>query len=659
MHIYDKNPCPRYDLSNVGDGYRNVSWIAPSNFRGQIGTGQIVLFGFDKGGNPKTFKFPFYPSVKYEVKHVTNEKDLYGKYIETKWFDSPFDRRQWCSAMEDKIKIISCYPPEQEFLIQLFTNRVFIKNKETKSCELNKNFNTQPARVHYIDIEVAIENEFPEPELAKYPINLITIYDSKEERYISWALSTKIENTLTDLNVELRRFSTESELLKDYLNWHKNNFPDYITGWNTRGFDMLYIVTRLVNVFGKDVAREYSPVRRFFIKEDKKNMGKKIVTIAGISNVDLMFLYRDKFQIKPALDGGYNLNNVATVEIDDAKIHYEGSMLDFYKRDFQRFWEYNVQDVNLVVKLEQKLNLIPIARKITSFGCAPIESIYTTIAYIVSSLDIFSRTHFSKTFLSYSADSSRGNDVDQYQGAFVFPTFAGLYKQGVGTVDVNSLYPNTARSLNLSPETMIGTVKQIGVEDGNISTEKTYVINFVDGRTKTITDAELQHILQTTCILSRNNVLFIKHEIQRGIFSEWCGTFFGVRKGVKNHKEEIDDELDKLVAQYNEAINERIKELKLISANDYATQYALKILINSAYGTLGTTFSPIYDVRLAEAITCGGQYCNRSTSAFLNDYFQKHYECPKDFNITISGDTDSVTGDMDLNVIIDEDMFIA
>lgn len=638
MNVYDSNPIHKYDLSNVGHGYRNVCWIPPSNFKGRTGVGKIKLFGYDKNGNDAEFTFPFYPSVKYEVKQHTTEKDLYGKNVATKWFDDTQSQRAWCEAMEGKAKIISKYPPEQEFLINVFHKYVF-----------DDDFNHQRIRTHYIDIEVAIENEFPEPELAKYPINLITVYDSYEKQFHSWALGT-VENTITDFTVDLRTFSSESELLVDYLNWHIANYPSILSGWNTKFFDITYIVQRMENVLGKENARRYSPIGKYRMREDKKNYGKKFIAVSGISNLDMLFLYRDKFQIKASLDGGYGLDNVANEEIDDAKMHYDGSMLDFYKKNFQKFWEYNVQDVNLVVKLDEKLKLTSIARKITSFGCSPLESIYTTISYIVASLDIFSRNTFNKVFLSYSSSATRGKDVEQYEGAFVFPTFAGLYLQGVGTVDVNSLYPNTARSLNLSPETMIGMVTRVEHANGE---ESTYSITFTSGQVKEITQAEFDRILKETCILSRNNVLFAKHEVKKGIFSEWCGNFFTMRKGYKKRKAKAEEQLDELLK--SDKVDEaRKRELETEVELNHTTQYALKILINSAYGTLGTTFSPLYDTKLAEAITLGGQFCNRSTSKFLNNYFHEHYGTDENFNITISGDTDSVTGDMELELIYDE-----
>lgn len=640
MNVYNTNPIHRRDLSNVGHGYRNICWIPPNNFGGNTGTGHIKLFGYDKNGNDAEFTFPFYPSVKYEVSQHTAERDLYGKCVATKWFDDTNDRKSWCQAMEGKAKIISCYPPEQEFLLEVFRKNVF-----------DDDFNQQQLRIHYIDIEVAIGNEFPEPEEAKYPINLITIYDTKYEKFFSWALGKETENTITDLDVELRTFDTETDLLTDYLQWHIGNYPSVIAGWNSKFFDVTYIVRRFQNVLGKDNAKWYSPIGKCHMREDKKQYGKRFVAVKGIANLDMLFLYRDKFQIKPSLDGGYGLNNVAMEEIDDAKVHYEGSMLDFYKKDFQRFWEYNVQDVNLVVKLDKNLNLVKSARKITSYGCSQLESIYTTISYIIASQDIFSRNNFSKVFLSYSSSSTHGKDADQYTGAWVFPTFAGLYKQGVMCCDVNSLYPNTARSLNLSPETMLGSVEII--DDGNGA--KRYSVNFVNNQRMVFEQADFDKLLDEKCILSRNNVLFIKHEIKKGIFSEWCGYFFTLRKGYKKKIAEADERLEQL-RENGITDGEEVRKLKLERERNNITQYALKILINSAYGTLGTTYSPIYDTRLAEAITLGGQFCNRSTSQFLNNYFHENYGTPDDFNVTISGDTDSVTGDMELDIQIDEEL---
>ena len=649
MNTYSTNPYGKTDLSKIGHGYRNVCWLPGyRNEKGIKETGHIVLFGYDTDGNPKTFRIPFCPSVKYEVGSRTNEMGLYGRHVETKYFDDTGDRREWCNSMERALektdkRILTCYNPEHEFLVNTFGKYAIGKDKD-------ENFNQQPLRVHFIDIEVAIENEFPEPEFAKYPINLITVYDTNDKKFHSWALSTEIKNTITDLPVELRKFSKESDLLNDYLEWHTQNYPDVTSGWNVKFFDLIYIVNRLENVLGKSTAKRFSPVGKYRSNiEDKKEFGKKFAQVKGISNIDLLFLYRDKFKVKQALDGGYNLNNVALTEIDDAKIHYDGSMLDFYKSNFQRFWEYNVQDVNLVVKLDEKLKLISSARKIASFGCAPIESIYTTISYVVSSLDIFARSEFKKVFLTHVNQSKRGLNVDQYEGAFVFPTQAGLYKQGITGIDFNSLYPSTARVLNLSPETLVGMLIK---NDTDIDkTKKSYTVKYVNGDVQDIDEDEYNEIFDKVCILARNNAMFYKHEVKQGIFAKWCENFFMMRKSYKKLLNNCEKELKELEHSDKKNLS-RIKELETLIEYYDVTQYALKILINSAYGTLGTTYSPIYDVRLAEAITLTGQFANRSTAEFINEYFRKTYQIPEDFNVTISGDTDSVTGDMDLDVKI-------
>ncbi len=718
MNVYDHDPHWKRDLSNVGTGYRNVCWIAPSNFGGRTGTGKIVLFGYDKDGNDARFEFPFCPSVKYEVMHRTDEKDLFEKYVATKYFDDTNDRRSWCDAMDERVKIISCYPPEQEFLLTVFKDKLYSRD-EGGDTKINTSFNSQPVRTHFIDIEVAVENEFPEPEEAKFPINLITVYDTRLGKFVSWALSLEVRNTIASMPIELRKFASEEDLLNDYMDWHCSNYPDYISGWNCRGFDMLYIVKRFENLFGKKYARQYSPVGRYSIREDKKNYGKKYAAVKGISNLDMLFLYRDKFQIRQALDGGYGLDNVSGEELEDAKLkvydvkvrnikwevgdgggveelpteccgtvkcyfetevygsvkkflegayggkrgavatdfeysesQQDASMLSFYKSHFQEFWEYNVQDVNLVVKLEEKLKLLSIARKITTFGCSPAEAIYATISYIIASLDIYANTQFDRVFISYSPSSKRGASADQFEGAFVFPTQVGVYKQGVGTIDVNSLYPSTARALNLSPETLVGELIEDAFADGAKNGSKQYTIKFVNGRREKVDAAQLEAILTETCILSRNNMLFLKHEKKRGIFSEWCGFYFKMRKTYKKALAEGEENEARLKSE--NAPTEEVERQKIENEINHATQYALKIMINSAYGTLGTTFSPIYDVRLAEAITKGGKFCNISTSKFLNEYFREHYGVDRDFNITISGDTDSVTGDTDVDVIFNE-----
>lgn len=619
------------DISDIANGYRNVCYRV-----GTGGQGEIVLYGWDKSGNRDTFIFPFDSSLKYEVKTETENKTIFDTYANVKYFKNSWERKKWIDAAAEGINILEAFNPEQEFLINNFSKNAF-----------DDNFNNIPLRIHFFDLEVAIENEFPKPEDAKYPINIITIYDSLKKKYYSWVLGLDTQNTITDKNLVLNKFATEHALLMDFIGWFSNNYPDVFTGWNTYFFDMLYLVKRLENVLGEKYAKMMSPIGKYYIKQKKGIFTKNYVSIQGISHLDLKILYEDKFKIADALDGGYSLSNVCLHEGLGDKMTYEGSMKDFYKQNFQKFFEYNIRDVELTVLLEDKLQMIPLARKICTLGLSQYEQIYGSVSYIIGSLSIYSKNNYNKIFKSFYRYTE--DQATEFEGAYVFPTISGFYKNGIACVDFNSLYPNTAVVLNLSPETKVGQL--IDNNDG------TYLIRGKNS-SKVITKEILDKLLDKKCILSKNNTLFYKHEVKSGIFAEWCKYFYDTRKKyqkLKNQEIKKLDELKSIIKTCKDpeqkkklkADKSEIEKMKFIY---HITQYALKIMINSAYGVLGCKFSPIYDADLAQSITLNGQFANKSCAEYIKKRFIQKYNCSEDFQVTVSGDTDSIAGDSILDV---------
>lgn len=617
------------DINNISKGYRNIYYRNNSS-----GEGEIVLFGWDKAGNRDMFVFPFSPTAKYEVKENTPNKTIFDTSVNIKTFKNTWERKKWLDAASEGINVIEALRPEQEFLINNF-------------CEyaLDDDFNTQPLRLHFCDIEIEVDAEFPKPEEAKFPINIITIYDTLKKKYFSWILGRKVVNSFSDKNVVINTFSNEVEMLKDFVNWFSNNYPDIITGWNTYYFDITYIIRRIENVLGEKTAKLMSPAGKYIIKQQKSFFNNTYITIEGISHLDLMILYRDKFYIEGALDGGYSLSNVCLHELNEDKMQYDGTIRDFYKRDFQKFFEYNIRDVELTVKLEEKLQLIPLTRKITTLGLCQYEQIYGSINYIVSSLAIYSRIKHNKLFKSYS---NVEHENTKFEGGYVFPTISGFYKN-ITCIDFASLYPNTAISLNLSPETKVGQLYN--------NNDGTYMIKGKNGN-KNISQPQLDKLLEKKCILSKNNTLFLKHEVKSGVFAEWCKYFYDTRKVYQKKSK---NELNKIVeltekikkctdSEQKKQLKNEKKSAETLKALYHCTQIALKILINSGYGVLGCNFSPIFDVDLAQSITLNGQFTNKSGAAYIKKRFMEKYNCSPDFNVTISGDTDSIAGDSILNI---------
>jgi len=594
-----------FDVADIGIGYRNIAYKVNPNTR----IGEIILYGYTKEGRPKTYKFEHQSHIKYIVPYKTEELSIRDKYVATKVFRNVYDRNKWMKSLDGSIKIVECLQPELEFTHAHFGHAVD-----------DAGFNTDKLRYHYLDIEVAIEDEFCEPSKAEYPINLITIFDTHHDRYYTWAMpsvNNKLENSLIDKHdIILFKFDNEVELLEHYIDWMTRNYPDVVIGWNSRTFDMPYIIRRIENVLDCKEAKKLSPVHDYYIKESKDNPNDILIYLKGVTQMDLLALYRDKFLHK--VDGGYKLDNVCENELGENKLHYEGTMKEFYKNNFQKFFEYNVRDVELLVKLEEKLNLVQLSRTITSSGLCQMEAIYTSISYIIGSLTAHSRNHNQGVFTSFKAFGEDQN-AEQFEGAYVFPTVMGFYDDGVIGIDLASLYPNTMIALNCSPETKVGQIKQLD--------DDTFDLYRTNGKVKRITKAQLDRITDEKCTLSKNNTLFYKHDVRVGVVTSWLEKAYSERVKMKK----LSKKYAKMADKEDDA--EKSNEYRLLAIRYDHAQYAQKIKLNTVYGVFGTVYSPIYDADIAQSVTLTGQFINKGVNRMVEEKFG--------IGSTVAGDTDS------------------
>ena len=642
----------------VGKGYRSCVYTT-----GPDRHAVIVLMGFDSAGNPKDYIFPHTCKVKYRVKYPTAEKDIFGNYVATKEFANSYLRKRWLENAKG-IWVVEAMRPEQEFLQDMFW----------KECR-DDDFNKQPVRTHYFDIETEISDKgFERPVSAGCRINMMTVYDTLTEKFYTWSLQPAVAEFHDELDesgnviwenplkaypkdkFEIFCFNDDEDaMLRHFLDWNEKNRADVNFTWNGQAFDMPYLYRRIENVLGKDEADRLSPmpggcrIKEVNHDNERANVQAEIeLDVKGLFIADGLVLYRDKFKIAgSSLDGGYSLDNVGEHEGCGHKIKYKGTLKDLYQKDWQKFYEYNVRDVDLTMKIETKLNMAPRARAITSAGLCNCASIYSSVGYLVGSLTAFSKFLTGDVMQSYLNEEK---PAESYEGAFVFEPIKGLYRNGIKVVDFNSLYPSTIRSVNLSPETYVGKLTAIkAVEDNepiDLSDESIVKFRFKpanDGPVKIVSREEILKLVDEKCIFTRNNTLFLKHSVKQGVVSAWCKHFYGLRKQTKKAMQKLE-----LALYNNEVPAEKVAEVKVQIQNLDANQQAIKIMINSIYGIHGTRFSPLYNIDLAQTITRVGKFCNISSSKYIAKVFNERYGTKYAImregqpQYVISGDTDSL-----------------
>lgn len=548
-------------------------------------------------------------------------------------------------------------------------------------------------RVQSLDIETEISDQFMKPSVADNRINMITIHDSLTDKFYTWSLQhCEIDFEEAPLNkypkdkfVVFEFNDSEYKMLEHFIDWIDSNRADVLYGWNIKGYDIPYLYTRLGKVLSKSDANRLSPVGKCYVKEvnhdnARANVAAEIeINIDGVFQSDGLLLYRDKFKIAGStLDGGFSLDNVGEYEGLGHKIKYSGSLKDLYVKDWQRFYEYNVRDVDLCKRVDDKCKLTTLARKISSIGLCNYESIYSSLGYLIGSCIAFAKHKMGGlVFKSYLKER---HNFSGFEGAFVFPCIAGLYKKGIGCIDFASLYPSIIRALNISIETYVGKIliffknssgnvtcdlehevrfnpfdnsDSIWGEDDNGDRVK-IVINAGDPeidhlelmlpgsqrQRKRITLDQLKHMIDTKCIWTPNNTLFLKHEVKEGVIAKWCEFFYGQRKANKKNEMKIFHDLHN--EEFVAALKPEDKEiLETQMGNYHALQMAFKIAINSIYGACGTSFSPIADPNIAQTITRMGRFCNMSSASYVHDEFVKRYNANPNYIGQPTGDTDS------------------
>ena len=322
-------------------------------------------------------------------------------------------------------------------------------------------FNLDEIRTDIIDIEVSAP-EFPNPLESKYPIDALTLYDNIDDVYYSWGVAPWSERK-SELDPEILskvqyyECGDEKSLLAKFIMHWSEKCPDVISGWNSDDFDLPYVHGRLEKVLGESAANKLSPWGVVIVRDekDKFNNLRKKINIYGVSSLDYYALYL-KFTYTPR--AFYKLGYIASVELDDTKLEFEGSHENLAKTNYQKYIDYNIKDVWLVKKLDEKLNLFAVA-----IGMAYAARINYDDAFgPVKMWDaiIFNELKQQRVVIPKNKRVER----QPYEGAYVKEPVPGFY-EWIMSFDLTSLHPMLMNQYNISPETKVGRAKHVHIDD--------------------------------------------------------------------------------------------------------------------------------------------------------------------------------------------------
>ena len=547
-----------------------------------------------------------YKPYAYKRSATGKYRTIYGSAVERVTRFHPAD----CNIFESDV------PVETRSLIDIYGD----------SDETSKNHRTV-----VLDIEVSTKGGYPDVEKANQPVTAIAMYDSVSKRYVCWILDE--DRTVEPVENEESSIVpcySEDDLLTKFINRWEEITPTICTGWNTNQFDLPYIYNRIYRVLDEDVGNRLSPIKVVYYNKYKEQM-----TIAGCNCLDYLLLY--KWYSGKKLPN-YRLDTVGKEELKIGKVEYEGSLDDLMRTDIKKFIEYNLHDVRIVVKLDDKMQFIQLAMDICHVCHVGYEEYHVSSRFLEGAVLTYLRRNRlvapNKEIVDSRGDDSPSKDGDDdddeegYEGAYVKEPIPGRY-EWVASADINSLYPSTIMSLNISPETKVGKVADWNVEE------------FVRGEIKTVTldgydftAEEFKTLLkEKNYAIACNGVLYDQNKV--GCIPDILKKWFSERVEYKKLMKKASDEKNKA----EEVFWKRRQQVQ-------------KILLNSLYGVLGMPGWRWYDKDNAEAVTLTGQEIIKTSAKFVNARFNKRCgTTDEDYVIYI--DTDSLY--LNIKALIDHE----
>ena len=528
------------------------------------------------------------PTLYAPVLKQTSHKTLDGKYVTPIKHETMKDAKEWVEQYKDQPHMV-------------YGNTLYAYSYLSEEYPDRVNWNMDNILLITLDIEVECENGFPNVEQAIEPLISITIKNHQNKRIMVWGIG----GFKTDRgDVGYVQCQDEKELIQEFLTFWEKNQPDIITGWNTEFFDIPYLYNRIRKVFDEDEVKRLSPWKSV-TSRSVYTMGRshQIVEIQGVAHLDYFDLYR-KFTYTNR--ESYRLDHIAFVELGERK---EGNPFetfkDWYTRDYQSFIEYNITDVELVDKLEDKMKLIELCLTMAYEAKVNYMDVLGTTKY----WDILIYNYLRKKNIVIPQKVNKEKS-EKYEGAYVKEPIVGMHNW-VMSFDLNSLYPHLIMQYNISPETLVAdkAVKDMSVDK--------------------LLERKVDTSILKDATLTPNGALFKTNK--KGFLPELMENMYNDRVTYKK----------KMLEAKQEYENTKDKKLLKDISRYNNIQMAKKISLNSAYGAIGNAYFRYYNLLVAEAITTSGQLSIRWIESALNGYLNKILDTDKQ-DYVLASDTDSV-----------------
>ena len=566
---------------------------------------KICYRGYNDNGVATQVKYDFEPTLFRPAKTETGWKNIHGHNVEPFTLSSPSALWNWLKDHEDVggFKYYGSEKPVMQFIRKKFPDDI--------------KFNPKWINIVNFDIEVHSTDGFPDADKAEHPVVSITAKSSRNETYFAWGLKDydSKKSPHKHLTIVYRKCKNEEDLLRSFLEWWTKDYPDAVTGWYIRFFDIPYLINRFNRLGFDEAVNRFSPwgvIKQKSISFKNKNMDS--YQIAGISQVDYHDLFT-KFGIyQYGPQESYTLNHISYIVLNETKLSYEehGSLKDLYENDPQLHLDYNIKDVELVDRIDEKMNLLTLAFTISYMAGTNVSEVFGT----TSMWDSIVYRELSKNNIAIPAMKHRGsiaNMKSSFTGGYVKEVDPGLYNNVV-SFDLASLYPLIIAMLNMSPEKLVNDFSL------NNSDPEYYLDNDPNP--------------SGNYSISANGQLFSNDE--RGVFPTIIKKFYARRRAAKDEQLISEKEYEKT----------KDKKLESTISTLLNEQMAIKILMNSLFGAMGNKWYRYFDLRIAEGITLTGQFVIKWCERTINQEMNKILGTDG-IDYVIAIDTDSLYVNMD------------
>jgi len=554
------------------------------------------------------------------IREIDNKGNRYSGYTNFKptlYLPTPQDRSDYKSLDNkplgshtfDSIKACRKFVDSYDGTVNysILGNRNYVSQYITETYP-NLQWDSTKIKIYNIDIETSIDNGFPDIRTANSAITSITIHNSINNYYYVFGTG-KYTPDQSDKKITYFKCDDEHDMMELFLEWWKKSPPDIITGWNCKFFDIPYIVNRL-EFLGLS-SKLLSPIKNVYERNIRiAGHENQTYSLTGISVLDYLDLYKN-FTYK--VQESYRLDYIGKVELNLRKDQDEIPGYELYKTDYQKFINYNIRDVEIVKKLDEKMKLLDLVITTAYDSGINFEDVFSPVKTWESII-----YRFLKEKNIAVPVKSKDSEPRTIEGGYVKNPHIGLHKWVV-SFDLNSLYPHLIQQYNISPETLYEGVvcadsKDIGVKG---LLKQTLDTDYLKAKNITLTPngvhfktdkqgflPQLMHKMYSDRVVYKKKMLKEQQKLESGDY--------------KNKEKVINN-----IAKYNNI------------------QMSKKILLNSAYGALANQYFLYYSPEQAEAITMSGQLSIQWIEKDINIYINKLLNT-EDIDYVIAIDTDSI-----------------